>query len=82
MYSYTGGLYGKIKSNQVLTIQVNMDAGTLKFWVDGKPHGPLALLFYFFIMLMDRYIGMRHINKIETSTEQQNQAAVCCVGML
>ena len=31
---------GEIKSGQVLTMQVDTDAGTLKFWVDGKPHGP------------------------------------------
>ena len=26
--------------SQVLTMQVDTDAGTLKFWVDGKPYGP------------------------------------------
>ena len=31
---------GEIKSGQVLTMQVDTDAGTLKFWVDGNPHGP------------------------------------------
>ena len=31
---------GMIETGQVLTMQVDMDAGTLKFWVDGKPHGP------------------------------------------
>ena len=31
---------GEIKSGQVLTMQVDTDARTLKFWVDGKPHGP------------------------------------------
>ena len=31
---------GEIESGQVLTMQVDMDAGTLKFWVDGKPYGP------------------------------------------
>ena len=31
---------GRIRSGQVLTMQVDTDAGTLKFWVDGKPHGP------------------------------------------
>jgi hypothetical protein len=31
---------GEIKSGQVLTMQVDTDASTLKFWVDGKPHGP------------------------------------------
>ena len=28
-----------IKEGQVLTMQVGLDAGTLKFWLDGKPHG-------------------------------------------
>ena len=50
MNSGIGGLCGngkedddearKIEPGQVLTLQVNMDAGTLKFWLDGKPHGP------------------------------------------
>ena len=31
---------GMINEGQVLTMQVDLDAGTLKFWVDGKPHGP------------------------------------------
>ena len=31
---------GRIKEGQVLTMQVDLDAGTLKFWLDGKPHGP------------------------------------------
>ena len=31
---------GRINEGQVLTMQVDLDAGTLKFWVDGKPHGP------------------------------------------
>ena len=31
---------GEIKDGQVLTMQVDLDAGTLKFWLDGKPHGP------------------------------------------
>ena len=31
---------GKIESGQVLTMQVDTDAHTLKFWVDGKLHGP------------------------------------------
>ena len=30
---------GKIRSGQVLSMQVDTDAGTLQFWVDGKPHG-------------------------------------------
>ena len=30
---------GEIKEGQVLTMQVDLDACTLKFWVDGKPHG-------------------------------------------
>ena len=50
MNSYDGSLCGngkegddeagRIKDGQVLTMQVDLDAGTLKFWVDGKPHGP------------------------------------------
>ena len=50
MYSYNGSLCGNGKYNdddagriddgQVLTMQVDLDAGTLKFWLDGKPHGP------------------------------------------
>ena len=33
-------MVGEIKPGQVLTMQVDMDAGTLKFWLDDKPHGP------------------------------------------
>ena len=50
MESWSGGLYGngkycddkagEIESGQVLTMQVDTDAGTLKFWLDGKPHSP------------------------------------------
>ena len=50
MSSGGGSLYGngkngdddadEIKEGQVLTMQVDLDAGTLKFWLDGKPHGP------------------------------------------
>ena len=50
IYNYNGTLYGngkhgdnaagRIEPGQVLTMQVDMDAGTLKFWLDGKPHGP------------------------------------------
>ena len=44
-YLYGNGEYaddcaGSINDGQVLTMQVDLDAGTLKFWVDGKPHGP------------------------------------------
>ena len=49
MNSYKGALWGNgkynddeaggIKEGQVLTMQVDLDAGTLKFWLDGKPHG-------------------------------------------
>ena len=31
---------GKIKDGQVLSMELNMDVGTLKFWVDGHLHGP------------------------------------------
>ena len=50
MYSGDGGLcgngkdiadgVGSIEPGQVLLMQVDMDERTLKFWVDGKPHGP------------------------------------------
>ena len=30
---------GRIEPGQVLTMQVDTDTGTIKFWVDGKPHG-------------------------------------------
>ena len=50
MWSGGGSLYGngkegddsagRINEGQVLTMQVDLDAGTLKFWLDGKPHGP------------------------------------------
>ncbi len=31
---------GEILHGQVLTMEANVDTGTLHFWVDGKPHGP------------------------------------------
>ncbi len=31
---------GSVLEGQVLTMQVDLNKGTLKFWVDGKPHGP------------------------------------------
>ena len=52
MGSSGGGLFGNgqgqdgdeeaggIKLSQVLIMQVDMDAGTVKFWVNGKPYGP------------------------------------------
>ena len=50
MHSGGGGLCGNgncfelraggIEPGQVLTMQVDMDAGTLKIWLNGKPHGP------------------------------------------
>ena len=30
---------GQIKNGQVLTIKLDLDAGTLKFWVDSQSHG-------------------------------------------
>ena len=30
---------GKIKGGQVLTMELNMDVGALKFWVDGHVRG-------------------------------------------
>ena len=53
MYSVNGGLCGNgpdlgsqatrpgmIYEGQVLTLQVDMDAGNLKFWMDGRLHDP------------------------------------------
>jgi hypothetical protein len=50
MDSVCGSLYGhgkegddragEIKSGQILTIEADLDKGTLRFWVAGKPHGP------------------------------------------
>ena len=30
----------KSASGQILSLELDMDAGILKFWRDGKPHGP------------------------------------------
>ena len=35
-----GNSAGEIKSGQILTIEADLDKGTLRFWVAGKPHGP------------------------------------------
>ena len=37
---YNDDRAGRIEPGQVLTMQVNTDTGTPKFWLDGKPHGP------------------------------------------
>ena len=49
MHAIDGSLYGSGKEDddasgavqvgQVLTMQADTDAGSLKFWLDGKPHG-------------------------------------------
>ena len=40
-YDETNVSVGNIEPNEnILTMQVDTNAGTLKFWVDGKPHGP------------------------------------------
>ena len=31
---------GEVKVGQILSLELDMDAGTLKFWRGGKPHGP------------------------------------------
>jgi hypothetical protein len=31
---------GKINPGQILTIEADLDKGTLRFWIAGKPHGP------------------------------------------
>ena len=50
MGSYGGTLYGngkcssdeagRIKEGQIVSMEADLDKGTLRFWVDGKPHGP------------------------------------------
>ena len=39
-YARATHVAGAIEAGQVLSMQLNMERGTLKFWVDGKPHGP------------------------------------------
>jgi hypothetical protein len=31
---------GIIKEGQIVSMEADLDKGTLRFWVDGKPHGP------------------------------------------
>jgi hypothetical protein len=31
---------GDIKEGQIVSMEADLDKGTLKFWVDGKQHGP------------------------------------------
>ena len=31
---------GEIKEGQIVSMEADLDKGTLRFWVDGKPHGP------------------------------------------
>ena len=31
---------GDIKEGQIVSMEADLDKGTLQFWVDGKPHGP------------------------------------------
>ncbi len=31
---------GRIKEGQIVSMEADLDKGTLRFWVDGKPHGP------------------------------------------
>ena len=40
MDQYEDDVAGEIDPGQILTMQVDTDSGILKFWVDGKPHGP------------------------------------------
>jgi hypothetical protein len=50
MGSLYGGLYGNgkqmrddragnIKEGQIVSMEADLDKGTLRFWIDGKPHG-------------------------------------------
>jgi hypothetical protein len=50
MWNYGGGLYGNAKGcddeagdingGQIVSMEADLDKGTLRFWVDGKQHGP------------------------------------------
>ena len=31
---------GRIKEGQIVSMEADLDKGTLRFWVDGKQHGP------------------------------------------
>jgi hypothetical protein len=31
---------GDINEGQIVSMEADLDKGTLRFWVDGKPHGP------------------------------------------
>ena len=31
---------GRIYEGQIVSMEADLDKGTLRFWVDGKPHGP------------------------------------------
>jgi hypothetical protein len=31
---------GEINEGQIVSMEADLDKGTLRFWVDGKPHGP------------------------------------------
>ena len=31
---------GHINDGQIVSMEADLDKGTLRFWVDGKPHGP------------------------------------------
>ncbi len=31
---------GNINEGQIVSMEADLDKGTLRFWVDGKPHGP------------------------------------------
>jgi hypothetical protein len=32
---------GQISEGQIVSMEADLDKGTLRFWVDGKPHGPV-----------------------------------------
>ena len=50
MYTFTGALCGngkygddragQINEGQIVSMEADLDKGTLRFWVDGKQHGP------------------------------------------
>ena len=34
------GIAGDIAEGAIVSLELDLDKGTLRFWLDGKPHGP------------------------------------------
>ena len=37
---YNGDNAGSINEGQIISMEADLDKGTLRFWLDGQPHGP------------------------------------------